>query len=109
MAKDGTGTSGVTNLYGEVFKGNEEETYPGLIVTDAAVIPTALGANPFATITALAERSVEYQAEKWDLQVSTKKNGLSLPTSKNQQIIDEYNYRLFEFPTRTGSSMSQAY
>lgn len=77
MSRDGTGTYGVTNQYGEVFKGTGSETWPGLIVTDAAVIPTALGANPFATITALAERSVEHQAQKLDLTVSKRKNGLS--------------------------------
>jgi len=63
MSSGKTGENGVTNHYGEVFTGNGEETYPGLIVTDAAVIPTALGVNPFATITALAERSVEYAAK----------------------------------------------
>jgi choline dehydrogenase-like flavoprotein len=63
MSNDGTGEQGVTNHYGEVFTGYGEETHPGLIVTDAAVIPTALGVNPFATITALAERSVEYAAK----------------------------------------------
>ncbi|PMD29237.1 GMC oxidoreductase [Hyaloscypha variabilis F] len=63
MSNDPTGEHGVTNHYGEVFTGRGDETHPGLIVTDAAVIPTALGVNPFATITALAERSVEYAAK----------------------------------------------
>jgi choline dehydrogenase-like flavoprotein len=63
MSRDGTGEHGVTNHYGEVFTGRGEETHHGLIVTDGAVIPTALGVNPFATITALAERSVEYAAK----------------------------------------------
>ncbi|TVY85278.1 Cholesterol oxidase [Lachnellula suecica] len=62
MAKDGTADTGVTNHYGELLTGYGEETHPGLVVTDAAVIPTALGVNPFATITALAERSVEHAA-----------------------------------------------
>ncbi|CZR65496.1 related to cholesterol oxidase precursor [Phialocephala subalpina] len=57
------GLDGVTNHFGEVFAGNGEETHEGLIVTDGAVIPTALGVNPFATITALAERSVEHAAK----------------------------------------------
>lgn len=62
MAKDGTADTGATNHFGEVFTGHGEDTHPGLVVTDAAVIPTALGVNPFATITALAERSVEHAA-----------------------------------------------
>jgi hypothetical protein len=62
MSSDGTGAHGVTNHIGEVFTGNGKEIHHGLIVTDGAVIPTALGVNPFATITALAERSVEHAA-----------------------------------------------
>ena len=62
MSFDGTGAHGVTNHFGEVFTGNGAKTHEGLIVTDGAVIPTALGVNPFATITALAERSVEHAA-----------------------------------------------
>ncbi len=42
-----------TDLYGRV-KG-----YRNLYVTDGSLIPGALGANPFVTITALAERNVE--------------------------------------------------
>lgn len=64
MSNDGTGKRGVTNQYGEVFSGPGDETHEGLFVTDGAVIPTALGVNPLATITALAERSVEYAAAK---------------------------------------------
>lgn len=74
MARDGTGSTGVTNHRGELFSGSGTETHSGLIVTDAAVIPTALGANPFATITALAERSVDLYIKEQDLQVDTTKN-----------------------------------
>jgi len=63
MSKDGTGEYGVTNHIGEVFTGNGNETHPGLIVTDGAVIPTALGVNLFATINALGELSVKYTAK----------------------------------------------
>jgi len=62
MSGTGLGEHGVTNHFGEVFSGHGKETHEGLIVTDGAVIPTALGVNPFATITALAERSVEHAA-----------------------------------------------
>lgn len=64
MSNCGTGRSGTTNHFGQVFKGDGKETHEGLIVTDGAIVPTALGVNPLATITALAERSVKYTADK---------------------------------------------
>ncbi|KAI0169676.1 FAD/NAD(P)-binding domain-containing protein [Hypoxylon sp. FL1284] len=79
MASDGTRDTGVTNHQGEVFDSSDRDrakAHDGLIVTDAAVIPAALGANPFATITALAERSVHLYAQKHGLRIDTKtKNG----------------------------------
>jgi cholesterol oxidase len=47
---------GVVNQYGEVWG------YPNLYVADGAIIPTALGVNPSATIGALAERIAEHIA-----------------------------------------------
>ncbi|KAK3953073.1 hypothetical protein QBC32DRAFT_339959 [Pseudoneurospora amorphoporcata] len=76
MARDNTGRTGVTNHVGEVFTGLGSETHDGLIITDAAVIPTALGANPFATIAALAERSVEAYCQRQGLQISDEGNGI---------------------------------
>lgn len=79
MARDGTPMTGVTNHLGEVFIGKDmdsKEVHEGLIVTDAAVIPAALGANPFATITALAERSVEAFCEKRGLEIDRRGNGI---------------------------------
>ncbi|KAI1376514.1 FAD/NAD(P)-binding domain-containing protein [Hypoxylon crocopeplum] len=76
MANDGTGSTGATNHRGEVFTGPGTETHSGLIVTDAAVIPTALGANPFATITALAERSVDLYAKEHKLEIDMTSNGV---------------------------------
>lgn len=74
MARDNTGATGVTNHAGEVLIGNGPETHDGLIVTDASLIPVALGANPFATIAALAQRSVEIYAHKHNLHISEQKN-----------------------------------
>ncbi|KAK3905343.1 cholesterol oxidase, partial [Staphylotrichum tortipilum] len=76
MARDNTGRTGVTNHVGRLFTGNGPETHDGLIVTDGSVIPTALGANPFATITALAERSVEAYAASQGLTINQEPNAI---------------------------------
>ena len=53
-----------------------EDIYDGIICVDGSVIPSALGVNPFATITALAERSVEQVAVKQGIKIDYKtKNG----------------------------------
>ncbi|KAH6699057.1 hypothetical protein BKA61DRAFT_496631 [Leptodontidium sp. MPI-SDFR-AT-0119] len=81
MSKSEFGEHGVTNHWGEVFTGDGKETHHGLVVTDGAVIPTALGVNPFATITALAERSVEHAAKfriKRKIDLETKNDMLDL-------------------------------
>lgn len=59
ISYDGTGTTGAIDSFERLFKGHGSDVYDGIIVVDGAAVPTALGANPFATITALAERSVE--------------------------------------------------
>ncbi|OTB06144.1 hypothetical protein M426DRAFT_118907 [Hypoxylon sp. CI-4A] len=76
MSRDGTGSAGATNHRGQLFTGSGNEVHSGLIVTDAAVIPTALGANPFATITALAERAVDHYVKEHQLTIDWTKNGV---------------------------------
>ncbi|CAK7209459.1 hypothetical protein SBRCBS47491_000450 [Sporothrix bragantina] len=76
MAADNTGVTGATDHVGRLFTGNGSEVHSGLIVTDGAAIPAALGVNPFATITALAERSVELYAQSRGLAIRTDSNGM---------------------------------
>lgn len=48
---------GVVDEHGRVFDAsspNRQGVYPGLYITDGAIVPTALGVNPSLTISALA-------------------------------------------------------
>jgi hypothetical protein len=49
---------GAVDPFGRVFSG-DGSVHKGLSVTDGSVIPSALGVNPFLTISALTERFVE--------------------------------------------------
>ena len=76
MSSDGSGTLGATNHKGQLLKGFEKDCHKGIVMVDGSVVPLALGANPFATITALAERSVEKVAEEGGLRIDYEtKNG----------------------------------
>lgn len=76
LTDDGTADGGVTTHLGEVLTGNQGEFHDGLVAVDGSVVPTALGVNPFATITALAERSVEGVAQKKGITIDYEsKNG----------------------------------
>ncbi|ERS98737.1 hypothetical protein HMPREF1624_05525 [Sporothrix schenckii ATCC 58251] len=76
LASDNTGATGAADHMGRLFAGNGSEVHAGLIVTDGAAIPTALGVNPFATIAALAERSVDLYAKSRGLTIRSDDNGL---------------------------------
>lgn len=76
MSSDGAGRCGAVDHMGRVFIGEGREVHEGLVCIDSSIIPTSLGthdhssklklischtigANPLATITALAERNCE--------------------------------------------------
>jgi cholesterol oxidase len=54
----GDADQGAVDEYGRVFS-SDGSVHEGLFVADGALIPTALGVNPFMTISALAERIAE--------------------------------------------------
>jgi hypothetical protein len=70
MSSDETGDQGVTTMDGELFTGSGKDCHHGLVVMDASIIPAALGVNPFATITTLAECSVECVAAKMGITIN---------------------------------------
>ena len=76
MARDNTGKTGASDHAGRLFTGSGSDVHPGLVVMDAAAIPTSLGVNPLATIAALAERSVDTYIQSRDLVVRTDSNGI---------------------------------
>ncbi|OQE08838.1 hypothetical protein PENVUL_c008G01117 [Penicillium vulpinum] len=82
MSNDGTGHGGATNHLGEVFSGSNSEVHKGFVCCDASVIPTALGVNPLATISALAERSVN---------LLTERSGLSINLATKNQPLNAYS------------------
>ena len=54
---------GAVDEYGRVFAG-DGTVHDGLFVADGALVPSALGVNPFLTISALAERIVERKIQQ---------------------------------------------
>lgn len=105
MSPDNTAQYGATNHFGELLTGRGSETYPGLIVSDAAVIPCALGVNPFATISALAERSVARAAKNLNLSIDyDTSNGLLDLFGKPKHVpmqLQTYNTQNFEIEAAT--------
>ncbi|KAE8422651.1 FAD/NAD(P)-binding domain-containing protein [Aspergillus pseudocaelatus] len=90
MSRDGTGREGVTNHIGQVFTGHGSAVHDGLVCCDASVIPTSLGINPLATISALAERSLEKisQEYKYPNNMSSTKGGLDTSSEPSVSTHD---------------------
>lgn len=86
FARDGTGSTGSIHHNGELFTGGGEEVHSGLCAVDGSVISHSLAANPLATITALAERSVELLAAKNGIQIDLMGNKAPLEHRQNSLV-----------------------
>jgi len=53
------GSDGAVDQFGRLFRGAGSEVYPDLYVADGSILRTAIGVNPFLTISALSERIAE--------------------------------------------------
>ncbi len=53
---DNYGSDGTVDHLGRVFQASSSQVHPGLYVADGSIVRTALGVNPFLTISALSER-----------------------------------------------------
>ncbi|KAL4741653.1 hypothetical protein BDV11DRAFT_212863 [Aspergillus similis] len=86
MSRDGTGREGVTNHLGQVYTGHGGDVHTGLICCDASIIPSSLGINPLATITALAERSVALIAEEKGLKIDLETSNGNIDTNSQPRV-----------------------
>ena len=86
--------TGVVNEYGQVFRLDRAidgtysgGLYSGLYVMDGAVIPRALGVNPFLTIAGLAWRATDklLETRRWE-ENRTEKVGLECPPVSRSKV-----------------------
>ena len=78
-------TTGVVNHACEVFNPETGNLHEGLLVCDASILPRSLGINPAATITALAERSMEIFLQKH----GTHKDRQTTQADRRGETIDD--------------------
>lgn len=86
FAGDGTGLTGSVNHTGELFSGSSSEVHAGLCVVDGSVVSRSLAANPLATITALAERSVELMIKSKGLKLDLALKSPYRPTCHQPRV-----------------------
>ncbi|HEX8186043.1 MAG TPA: GMC family oxidoreductase, partial [Blastocatellia bacterium] len=81
---------GAVDQFGRVFSG-DGSVHDGLFVADGALIPSALGVNPFLTISALAERIAERKIREMKGEPYPKPNAAVSVSSINPLDAIEYS------------------
>ncbi len=98
---------GAVDSYGRVFSG-DGTVHQGLYVTDGSIVPSALGVNPFLTISALTERFVERKIQELGGQAYPEPSrAVSMSEIDAQEVID-YNEGQLEALFRRCPSMGIA-
>lgn len=96
-------TSGVVDHAGRVFDAGADDPgaiHPGLLVLDGAILPTAIGTNPFLTIAALASRAARMLRQElgWPAsdvwRVSGRTLLAALPDPKPRPVIIELTEKM---------------
>ncbi|KAF1937241.1 FAD/NAD(P)-binding domain-containing protein [Clathrospora elynae] len=76
ISGDETGLGGVVDHRGQLFTGRGAKVHGGIFCLDGSIIPTSLGVNPCATITALAERSCDLIIQERGWEIDEAPNGI---------------------------------
>jgi len=85
---------GAVDEFGRVFSG-DGSIHEGLFVADGSLVPTALGVNPFLTISALAERIAERKIRQLNGEAYPKPNtAVSLSSIDPLDVIQRHESEL---------------
>jgi cholesterol oxidase len=88
------GSDGAVDHLGRVFSGMGTEVHEGFYVADGAIIRTALGVNPFLTISALAERIADHIIlQKKGMGIEEKPPTVAVPALKDLDPVATINFR----------------
>lgn len=80
---------GVVDSFGQVFR-RDGGIFPGLIVLDGSIIPSALGTNPALTIAAMSLRAMQKHKAEWSFEKARSEGVVELgprPTLSSPPVI----------------------
>ncbi len=99
---------GAVDPYGRVFAG-DGQVHEGLFVADGSLIPTALGVNPFLTISALSENIADRMVRKLNGEAyPAPAKAVSMARLNPQEVITYKEVELERLFTRSGATQPAA-